>query len=76
MVSSPRTDLVYFVLVSCLSVLKTSGLYHWFESQALSEAVSSIDVDQLDSSSASVQELMEPSRLNKNKDLLQLLGTV
>lgn len=52
------------------------GLYQWFENQALSEAVSSVNVDQVDPHSASIQEILEASRLSKNKDLLQLLGEI
>jgi len=63
---------------SCLflfvSVPKGPGLYQWFENQALSEAVSSVNVDPVDPHSASIQEILEASRLSKNKDLLQLLG--
>lgn len=56
------------------SVQKGPGLYQWYENQALSEAVSSVNVDQVDPHSASIQEILEASRLSKNKDLLQLLG--
>jgi len=57
-----------------VSVPKGSGLYQWFENQELSEAVSSVNVDQVDPHSASIQEILEASRLSRNKDLLQLLG--
>ncbi|KAJ7380011.1 hypothetical protein OS493_012773 [Desmophyllum pertusum] len=52
------------------------GLYQWFENQALSEAVSSVNVDQVDPHSASIQEILEASRLSKTKDLLQLLDEI
>lgn len=57
-----------------VSVPKGPGLYQWFVNQELSEAVSSVNVDQVDPHSASIQEILEASRLSKNKDLLQLLG--
>lgn len=56
------------------SLPKGSGLDQWFENQALSEAVSSVNVDQVDLHNPSIQEILEASRLNKNKDILQLLG--
>lgn len=36
--------------------------------------MSSVNVDPVDPHSASIQEILEASRLSKNKDLLQLLG--
>ena len=57
-----------------VSVPKAPEMYQWFENQELSEAVSSVNVDQVDPPSASIHEILEASRLSKNKDLLQLLG--
>ena len=67
-----ESHLVYFFC----SLPKGSGLDHWFESQALSEAVSSVNVDHLDPHNPSIHEILEASRLNKNKDILQLLGKI
>ena len=36
--------------------------------------MSSVNVDQVDFHNPSIQEILEASRLNKNKDILQLLG--
>lgn len=53
---------------------KGPELDQWFENQALSEAVSSVNVDQMDPQNPSIHEILEASRLNKHKDILQLLG--
>lgn len=58
------------------SVPRVTGLYQWFDNQALSEEASSVNVDQIEHPSASIQEILEASRLSKNKDLLQLLGEI
>ncbi|XP_068690640.1 uncharacterized protein [Montipora foliosa] len=55
---------------------KGTELDQWFENQALSEAVSSVNVDQMDAQNPSIQEILEASRLNKNKDILQLLDEI
>ncbi|PFX27181.1 uncharacterized protein LOC111327951 [Stylophora pistillata] len=57
-------------------VPRGTGLYQWFDNQALSEEASSINVDHIEPPSASIQEILEASRLSKNKDLLQLLGEI
>lgn len=67
-----ESHLVHFFF----SLPKGSGLDHWFESQALSEAVSAVNVDHLDPHNPSIHEILEASRLNKNKDILQLLGKI
>ena len=67
-----ESHLVHFFF----SLPKGSGLDHWFESQALSEAVSAVNVDHLDHHNPSIHEILEASRLNKNKDILQLLGKI
>lgn len=56
------------------SLPKGPALEQWFENQALSEAVSSVNVDHVDPHNPSLHEILEASRLNKNKDILQLLG--
>ena len=65
-----KSHLVHFFR----SLSKGPGLEQWFDNQVLSEAVSSVNVDQVDPQNPSIQEILEASRLNKNKDILQLLG--